>query len=54
MPCSRCWRAKPQGRCVMKEGSSSYSNCVRVGKPCDGPNVADSCRCLVLYYGLSY
>ncbi|KAK4170587.1 hypothetical protein QBC36DRAFT_305832 [Triangularia setosa] len=42
MPCSRCWRAKPQGRCIMKEGSNRCSNCVRLGKSCDGPNVADS------------
>ncbi|VBB73729.1 Putative protein of unknown function [Podospora comata] len=46
MPCSRCWKAKPKRRCIMKEESNRCLSCVRMGKSCDGPSVADSCGCL--------
>jgi hypothetical protein len=44
MPCERCWKAKPQRRCVMLPGSNKCSGCVRLGKKCSGSNVADTCE----------
>jgi hypothetical protein len=45
MPCVRCWEAKPRRKCVMLEGKKACSSCVRAGKKCSGPNVADACEC---------
>lgn len=42
MPCERCWNAKPRRCCVMMEGSNKCQHCVRLGKRCSGPNVADT------------
>lgn len=44
MPCSRCWNATPRRRCVMSASSKRCASCVREGKKCDGPSVADVCE----------
>ncbi|KAK4033140.1 hypothetical protein C8A01DRAFT_19882 [Parachaetomium inaequale] len=42
MPCERCWNAKPRRRCVVLGGVAKRQHCVRRGKKCSGPNVADA------------
>jgi hypothetical protein len=55
MPCTRCFRSNTA--CRMSDDSSRCSECIRVGRSCDGKYVASTCVsfrfpcCSFLAYG---